>query len=141
MSTLTVAEARDEILTLFKTAWGTNAPTVPVFYDDLDETPPESGAWVKVYVNLITARQASLAGSGGVRRWERFGQLYVQIFTESGLGLSLSDQLVTIVLNALEGATTPGGVWFRNVRPNEIGRDGKWWQVNVTADFVYDQIK
>ena len=56
--------------------------------------------------------------------------------------MTLSDQLATIVKDAFEGvATSPGRVLFRNVRYNEVGQDGQWFQQNVLADFEYDEVR
>jgi hypothetical protein len=66
----------------------------------------------------------------------------VQIFTFYGKGGSLSDDLATIAKNAFEGVTTsPGRVIFRDVRSQEIGQEGQWFQTNVLADFEYDEIR
>jgi hypothetical protein len=32
-------------------------------------------------------------------------------------------------------------VELRNVRLNEVGSDGHWYQINVVADFEYDEVK
>ena len=138
---LTVAEARAEILTLLKAAWDAGAGGAPLLYPNVAGEPPATGSWGRASVIHGTGAQASLANAGGLRRWGRQGLVVVEIYSEPGKGLSQQDPLAILVLNAFEGQTTPGAVWFRNVRYNEVGRDGKWNRVNVIADFEYDQIK
>lgn len=147
--TLTFAQARDEILTLFKTAWDAGASGVEVVYDDTPTDKPSAAqlanenatAWARVTLRHSIGRQASLSGAQAVRRWEREGTLFVQIFTSYGTGLQTADTLAKVAVDALEGATTPGGVWFRDVSFREVGIDGPWYQTNVVATFQYDEVK
>lgn len=140
---LTISEARDEILTFFKTAWdaGGSSNGLPVIYDDTkQDVPSDASAWARVSVRHTAFNQATLQGET-TKRWERTGFVFVQLFTKYGNGLSLSDPLSIICLNAFEGKKTSNGVWFRNVRSNEIGQSGDWHQTNVIAEFIYDEIK
>jgi hypothetical protein len=89
----------------------------------------------------VGGNQASLANDGGRRRWERTGLVTVQIFVPAGEGLSEAYSLAKTVADAYEGTTTASGVWFRNVRVNEVGADGAWFQVNALIEFIYDEIK
>lgn len=135
---LTFAQASDEILALFRTAWGDR----PALYENVRGSPPRRPIpWARVTLRHITGAQASLAGGSGTRRWERVGILTVQIFVPSGQGLAGAQSLAKIAVDAYQGQTTPGGVWFRNVRLTEVGPDGDWFQVNALAEFVYDEIQ
>jgi hypothetical protein len=42
-------------------------------------------------------------------------------------------------MDVFQGKSTPGGVWFRDVRLLETDAEGHWSQVNVVADFTYDE--
>lgn len=142
--TATVTQARDEMLTTFRTAWTAGPPssTLPVLYPDVSQEVPSSGAWARVTVKHSYGEQATLSGETGQRRFRHTGIVTVQIFTPTGDGQVLSDQLVAIAKGAFEGVTTsPGRVMFRNVRVNEVGQQGQWFQVNVLADFEYDEVK
>lgn len=136
---LTLAAARDEIHTLFETVW---TPTgIPLHYWDVSsDTPGDSNAaWAAIRAQWTLGRQRGLAV--GVRRYEREGIVTVQIFTPFGAGMQQSDDLSKIAYDAFEGVDTPNGVWFRSVRVNSIGQMGEWYQVNVIADFFYDEVK
>ncbi len=151
MASLTYADARDEILTLFKDAWdaGADSAGVRVQYPDVAEDPPPEteetnespSPWARVTVEHASGGQDTLMGSVGNRRFRRDGTVRVQIFTAFGQGLSLADSLAKIAADAFEGQTTPNDVWFRNVRLNELGRDGEYSVTQVLADFTYDEVK
>ena len=90
--------------------------------------------------------QATLGGKpsqgGAGRRFRRNGVVTVQIFTPFGDGLTTSDPLVDLVIDALEGEETGSDrIEFKNVSANEVGHDGVWHQTNVTAEFEYDRVK
>lgn len=147
----TIVNARNEILTLFKTQWEADplSASIQVFYDDVKGDVPQTGdddtfqpsPFARVKIEHTTGGQSTLSGSIGTRTFTRNGLITVQVFTPSGQGLSLADQLVSIVVHAFEGSSTPSQVWFRNVRANEIGKSGPWFQYNVLSDFTYDEIR
>ena len=146
MSNLTYAEARDEIHTLFKTAWDAGAETAgqPVLYVDTKTEVPQTvdadsnpDLWAKITV----LHNGGSNGAIGNSLFNRFGVVTVQVFTAIGTGLSIGDNVYKIVGDSYEGKTTPGGVWFRNVSVNEVGPEGEWYQTNITADFEYNERK
>lgn len=147
---LTFTQARDEILTVFKTAWDAGIETtgkVVIYPDAKNQVPKTNDAdsnpnlWARVSVVHDTGRQATLGGIGN-RLFQREGSVTVQVFTPIGTGLSIADKVYKIVVDAFEGKTSASGnVWFRNVRVNEIGPEGTWFQANIIADFEYDEQK
>ncbi len=138
----TFDEAQDEILTVFKDAWD---PTGWIaLYENVAGDPPSTATpvpWARVVLRNVTGQQGSLSGALGTQRWDREGNVIIQVFVPAGEGLSRSKNLVKIVVDAFEGVATPLNVRFRNVRTNEIGESGEWFQVNVIADFLFDEIK
>lgn len=137
---LTYAQARDEITKAFADAWGVTG--LPVAYTDRPFTEPANGgAWARFAVQHNSGQQESIGGPLGGSRYVRGGLALVQIFAETGKGLSQADELAKVAADAFEGKSTPGGVWFRRVRMREVGPDRAWYQVNVTAEFVYDEAK
>lgn len=136
---LTFEAAWGEMLTLFKAEW--DATTHPVFYesvekDKIDATNP----YIIPILRHADGRQATLGGTG-VRRFVRNGLLLFRLFTPVGNGLQESYQLAKVVVDAFEGKSSPGGVWFRNTRINEIGRDGSHYETQIMVEFEYDEIK
>lgn len=143
MALSTFVAARDEILTMFKTAWDAQAAPIPkVVWGDVESDPPKDGApWVRVQVLHQLSGQATL-GEGGSRRFRREGLVVARIHTKAGDGLVGSDFYSKLVVDAYEGKTSASGsVWFRNVRLNELGQDGDWHVSTVMADFEYDEVK
>ena len=140
---LTRTQARDECHTMFKTAWEAVGPSqgVSVLYADVAQDVPTSGSWARFTMKHSIGGQATLSGETGLRTFRRTGVISVQIFTPTGDGNVLADQLADIAKNAFEGKASPGQVWFRDVTSNEIGQDGVWFQTNVFVGFEYDEVR
>lgn len=137
--TATVEQARDEMFALMRTAWGSR----PLVYDDLEENKPDGAVpWARIIALHSSGGQSSISRQAGKRRYTRKGTLYINLFSKPGDGLRLLDPLAKIVLDAYEGkTTTPGGVWFTKVRLRELGVVKGYYQINVLAQFSYDEIK
>ena len=147
MPIATRAEARDEILLHFTTAWNAGTPPVPLLlYDDKARDLPPDAPYAKITIKHNVSPQvtigATVANGGNGVRFRRFGIVTVQVFEISGDGLTNSDDLVDLALDAFEGEKTGlDRIEFRNARANEIGEDGPWFQTNVIAEFDYDRVK
>lgn len=147
MPIATIAAARDEILLHFTTKWNAGTPPIPLLlYDDKHRDLPDDAPYARITIKHNTFPQVTIGapvaqGGNGVR-FRRFGIVTVQVFEISGGGLTNSDILVDLALDAFEGEKTGlDRVEFRNARANEIGQDGPWFQTNVIAEFVYDRLK
>ena len=136
--TLTITQARDEILTRFRTDWVAAYPTAPILWADVTSpndlpNPETTPLWCRA--------TAVHTGGGndhiGNKLFFRFGTVTIQIFTRYGSGLANNDLAAKVAIDAFQGKSTPGGVWFRGVTLNEIGQDGDWYQSNVLANFEY----
>ena len=139
-----IGEARDEILTHFKTAWDAGTPPIPLLlYDDTRTDLPDDAPYARITIQHTATTQVTVGGkSSGGQRFRRVGLITVQIFTISVDGLTNSDPLVDLVIDAFEGEDTGSDrIEFRNTRANEIGQDGPWHQTNVLVDFEYDRVK
>ena len=147
MPIATIAEARNEILLHFTTAWDAGTPPIPLLlYDDKHKDLPADAPYARITIrhNVFTQRTlgGKIASGGGGSRFTRFGIVTVQIFTLSDDGLTSADVLVDLALDAFEGESTGSDrIEFRNARANEIGQDGPWFQTNVIAEFEYDRVK
>ena len=142
-----ITTARDQIIKHVNDAWNTITPPVPeLFFPDKKEDLPDNAAYGRVTLIHADFEHSAIGGKvstgGGGSRFTRFGLIAVQIFTPFGDGLTLSDTLSNIMLEALEGADTGSDqVGFRNARIEEIGQIGGYYQVNVEAEFNYDRVK
>lgn len=142
----TYREAVDEMLGRFKAQWDADTPAItgtvpPVYYPDTEDGTQEqtTNAFARVTVQHDDGGQRSLGGIGA-RIFENEGLITVQVFVPlAGRGgYSIAQALAEVAKAAFEGKSTPA-VWFRNVRFNEIGPEGPFYQINVNADFVWHQ--
>lgn len=154
MST-TTPNARDEMLTMFRDAWNASAAAAAgtaqpprVMWDAAEEErgdgPRSDECWAGVSIahNPPAGGQRTL-GETGNRRFARAGILTVQVFSPMSVNnsITVAEDLAVIARDAYEGRSSPSGVWFRNVGIQEVGPMDPWFQLNVTAEFSYDEIK
>lgn len=145
--------ARDEMQARFYDDWRSKAPLVwsggvpRVLWDAKEEKdkakrPRADEPWARVSVQHNINPQRAF-GEPGNRRFERLGIIMVQVFSPMSLeqSVTLAEGLGIIARDAFEGKDTPGGVWFRNTRMQEVGPSDPWWQLNVSAEFTYDELK
>lgn len=132
-------QATDDIQKMLTDAWGTTG--YKIYYEGVvEERADNMSPFCRVFLRHVSGRQATLGGVGH-RTFERNGFLTVQIFTPVGKGLLESHRLAKVVGDAFEGRSSGNGVWFRNVRINEIGKDGMFNLLNVIVDFEYHETK
>lgn len=136
---LTYEQANDDMLSLLKAAWDQTG--YMIHWEGIrDQRDTDMSPWATVVVRHATGQQDTLGGAGS-RQFLRRGTILVGINTPSTSGLSEAYQLAKVVADAYEGVASPNGVWFRNVRINENGRNGTFNQMNVVVDFEYYETK
>lgn len=141
----TIAQARDLLTQHIVNAWvagGFN--TDNIVFDDIkkDSNPAAGQTWVRVKIRHGNSRQVTLADSTGKTKFERKPNVYLQIFTPSGGGLTENDAVVQILLDAFEGRSIGNSdIWFRRTSSKEMGVDGNFFKANVFTEVSYDQIK
>lgn len=142
---LTITQARDEMLGRVKALVdGISAGDRPeIVWDDAFKEKPKTATskWMRVGLNHKYGGQASLAGAAGDAMFTQRGLLIAQIFTPAGQGQRLSDQLTRTILQGFRNYATPGGVWFRNQHPSEVGTIGANYQMDVIVEFEYTEIQ
>lgn len=111
----------------------------PFTLDNDDFTEPDGVPWTRLTVRGIGGGQTSL-GKVGNRRYDRLGQIVINIFTPVEEGTSRGDILAQEALDLFEG-TRFNGVVVNNAVIQEIGAKDTWYQINVTASFEYYEIK
>ena len=132
---MTYAVAHAAIRTRFETQWGA---TTAVQFPNVKFNVPNS-SWVRLNIEQAGANWAGF-GDPGNNPERNFGQVTMQIFTESGEGegtaLALADAARAVFRSWRDAAS---GVRFL-VPPyaRQIGPDGKWYQTNVVAPFQFD---
>lgn len=135
----TFLEATEDINTIMKTAWDTTGHGL--HWDNVrDIRDTSDDPWAVFVIRHSTGEQDNLGGIG-FRNFVRVGTAIASIFTPTGNGLSESYILAKVVADAYEGQKSETGVWFRNVRIQEIGRESQFYQINVLIDFEYNETK
>jgi len=135
---MTLQEARDAMLGVFKTYWDTTGFTA--LYPDVPGAVPTTDVvWARATIKHALRRQSSLTGGLGQIKYENQGILIIQVFAPIGEGSKRAYQYGMNVVHAYEDARLD--VWFRNVHLNEVGNSGAFEQVNVVADFNYDEVR
>lgn len=146
MTAVTMATAVAEMEARFRNDW---SPRLADYPNQDFNIPALSVVWARWRCQHATGDQSSLATVNGKRRWNRGGNVIVQVFTPLNASELSAYDTAEIVVRAYEGKTTPSGVWFRNVRVQEANKDisggiaanvSGWIQRNVIADFLYNQI-
>jgi hypothetical protein len=136
---LTYEEAVDDISAMMLAAW---TPTDnSLYWEDVQkERDKSNNPWAVFVIRHATGSQKTLGGTGK-RMFERTGTAIASIFTPTGNGLSDSYILAKVVANAYEGKSSDNGVWFKNVRIQEVPSEGQFRQLNVLMDFEYTETK
>lgn len=112
---------------------------IVVYPDVASEVPASKVVWWRATLHHNIGGQGSLAGDTGVKRWRRSGVMVVQVFAPIGGGMVQAYESAESLVRELQASS--GCVWLRNVRLNEIGADGAFEQINVLADFTYDDVR
>lgn len=131
------ANAMDDMLSMFTAAWMPRE----LYYENIPEDRLKTeDPFARIMVRHASGVQRTL-GEVGHRMFNRSGVVVVTIYAPQEKGLSESIELAKVAVDAYEGKSSPNGVWFRNVRMNEVGRSGNFRLTNVLADFTYDETK
>ncbi len=136
---LTPAQARNAIQGAFNVKWGTSAPLTPVAYDNVSFDPTKINTpWVRLNIQFASGSIQTL-GAVGERTFRNFGIVFVQVFTPAGTNTVVNDGFANTAKGVFKGVQLTGGLWFRNAQIVTVGNEGKWYQQNVSAEFIYDE--
>ena len=143
MTTQTVA--RDAIVDTINDAWLASGTTsaIELQFDNVKADPVGEDAdgnalpYARVTVRHFTSEQETLGGVGS-RKHQTEGAVTIQVFTPVGDGHTLADLIVEVLKTAMRNVRV-GDLWFFDVRVNEIGQDGPWFNQNVIAGFRYEE--
>lgn len=110
-----------------------------VQYDnEKDFAQPEGAAWARLSILFGEAAKVD-TGSPSANRHRHVGTVILQVFHPLMTGMGEGWERVDLIKNAFLNATV-GGAVFRTPRPSNVGRDGKWHQINVVCPFYVDDI-
>ncbi|MEE9367040.1 MAG: phage tail terminator-like protein [Dehalococcoidales bacterium] len=138
---LTPAEARDAIQDAFNAAWGVpGSELTPIAYDNVPfDASKIDVPWVRLSIQFASGSIQTLGGVGE-RTFRNFGIVFVQVFTIAGSNAVINDGFAKTAKDVFKGVQlSAGGLWFRNTSIVTVGNEGKWYQQNVSAEFIYDE--
>lgn len=148
----TPIQALDYLYELCTIKWGDRGP---IEYQDKPQPPGDDNIippirsipWMRLKMSHENGFQATLTDKDGQIRWRRTGTFWAQTFAPLGTGLIAPQEGAMLIETALQkpkkvvGVTSEHCVLLRNVRLQDEGSDGHWYQINVVADFEYDEVK
>lgn len=152
----TLEVAQDEIYAQFRSVWVADTPALiggsplepaSIQYEDTTNwtgrprgDDDDGRPWCRINIRHATGEQRTLADAVGGSLHAQLGTVIVQIFADykSNKGSTLATQLAMVAKKAFTGKRTPN-VWFRRARYQEVGRESRWYQINVSADFEWDE--
>lgn len=151
--TCTYEQFIDDTFKMFNDAWQSGAGAIvgsdvpPVYWvgKESKTKPPLDNYWARVSTQGVVAPQSTMKSGIAPDEKQRYtpaGLLFVQLFCPMGRANSfvIGRRLSMLVQDTFRGAQSPNGVWFRNVRINEIDPDSNAYRFNIVAEYEYDDI-
>lgn len=150
--TTTYSEARNQINELFAAAWKANTAAIAGYVPNIEwqgvqprDKPESSKYWARVSVQSVFEEQTTLStceGRPGQKRYTASGLVFVQLFCPKSIigSFETGGKLAQVAKKAFRGKTTPGKVWFRNCRINELEPEALFYRFNVVTEFEYDEL-
>lgn len=144
--------AVDEMSALFKNAWNAGTtmiagyvPEVRWLGNEIAVKPPSGKYWARFSTQNLTEEQATLSNcveAPGSKHYTSSGLVFIQLFAPKSVNGSFTVLRLLAILarSAFRGKTTPGKVWFRNVRINEISPENEFYRINVVAEYEFDEV-
>lgn len=143
MSELKHNEFQDAVNGSFTTYWAARTPIAYAnkTFDPAEEVGDEDdAAWVRLaLVGSDDGGQQRFSNSVDRNHFSRNGRVVVEIYVRQGTSnqraYTLAEDVLTWMENPVPGVANT--VLSNLTAPVEIGSDGTWYQVTVTADWVY----
>lgn len=133
---MTPQEAEDAINAHFEAGW---AGLTPVSYENKPFNGEEQeNPWITLTIEHNIGTVASLGGEGD-RNYRNFGIIQIQVFSPKGGQKRPNTVLANTAKLIFRGKHLTGNLWFRNESVSAATPSGKWYQQNVTAEFIYDE--
>ena len=128
---MTADEVDQAINAAFATAWGA---TTAIAWDDDPFNSETRTEFVRVSLQHTGGDLVELTGS----MFRRQAVLFIQCFARKSRALQLGE----LAMQIFEARPSPvPGVRFRRVGLADVGREGQFYQVNVSAAVEYDQLR
>lgn len=144
MSQVTPVQFRDNLFAALDAFWNDRTPIAwPNLEFDPDRAFPteaDDDAWLEVQVLGDSAGQVPIGSSVGVAgAFRRSGSVTLSVYVRGNTATDLLYQLADAASQFLEAreSRAVANTVFSGIGHQEIGFDGTWYQLNVTAAFTY----
>lgn len=130
------------IIDHWRLGWVTapGVPRTPVHYPNAPFEPPSGAPWARLTILPGEGQRMSLGGGASrLRRW--VGVVTIQVFVPLGTGDAAITALCDAAALLLDETKllASGPIRFGTPSMRVIGRDGSWWQQNVSCPFDRDR--
>ena len=122
-----------------------NWPETEIDWENVEASPEleadkQAGSpWVRFTIQNGQAFAAAIGGDPLMYRSP--GVVFVQVFTKSGIGTAIGAGLADKVAAIFRGKRLTGGIHCQAPTVTRIGRDGSWFQFNVSIPFYRDEVE
>lgn len=140
MSNVTPRQFTDDLLTSFTTFW---AGRTPLAYPNVDFDPASevgddpSAAWVRIFIQGADPGVQRFSNSVQNDHYARAGRVVYEIYVRQAASTDLAYDLADAILEWFQKPEVPNALFLNFSDPVEIGPDGTWFQVTLSADWVY----
>ena len=133
---MTEAQAIETLWQTWKAGWAIKHPEIDSFFEN--EGAAAETTYARISVRHTTGAQTSI-GPPGSRRFERRGNLMVQLFAPTDQGRGYISGLADDVRSIFEGGSFGSGDPVRcyGGRTQEVPTDGNWYMVVVVIPISY----
>lgn len=145
--TETYSGAIGQMARMLKTAWDAGLPAIVGYvpeirwpYDEKRELPPLDKYWARFSYTTVRDVPATHRDGSAGKRYLIEGILFVQLFApmSDALAGKRMEQIIPLVRNIW---LVQSDITFRNVRPNELQQQDKWYRANIVAEFEYFEVR
>ena len=142
----TILEARNAIMQVVSDGWAADPLTqnLTLLWDDVQGDAPghdangEPVSYGRCTVRHLLGGEETIGGEGLGKDLQQ-GQVVVQVFTPKGHGYLTADPIVQVVKRFFQRQRFGGDGYFFEVTASEIPSATDWVQVNVVAQFRYEE--
>jgi hypothetical protein len=139
MSNVTALQFRDSLFNAFAAFWaGRTQIAAPNVDFDPDKLPAGETAWVRLFIlGDPEGGQVRLSSSVQPDHFQRSGTSTVEVYVRQGGDLDEAYTLAEAVMEFLESPGVAAAKFSTLSQPQEFGPDGTWFQVSVSASWLY----
>ena len=140
MSYVSPVDFYDSALDAFSTFW---AGRTPVSYPNKTFSPEEEvgddpgGAWCRIFIAGDPLGQTQYSNSVRTDHFIRTGQIVIESYVRQQAGAQSAYVLADAALLFFQQQSIPDATLSNISSPLEVGSDGVWYQISVSATWRY----